>query len=264
MKKLLTVCAACLVAGMAAARVESQIVGYQTKTADTTLTIMGVNFQAVGGGEIAIVDLIDKDTPGLTAGLGSADSDNIQVYDTTASTFVTYFLGNGLNNKGQADPTKDGWIKGGEGSVTTDTLAVGQGFWYVAQNPSSGIDLTTSGEVVMTATGSQTIAAGLNLIANPFPVDLPLNDADSDLRKGVAGLGSADSDNIQVYDTDAEGFVTYFLGNGLNNKGQADPTKDGWVKGGESSVTTDSLPAGSGAWYVSQGSGFTWEPVRPF
>jgi len=200
----------------------------------------------------------------LTAGLGSADSDNIQVYDTTLSTFVTYYLGNGLTAKGGAAPELDGWIKGGEGSVTTDTLAVGQGFWYVAQNPSSGIDLTTSGEVVMTATGSQTIAAGLNLIANPFPVDLPLNDADSDLRKGVAGLGSADSDNIQVYDTSLQTFVTYYLGNGLTAKGGAAPELDGWVKGGESSVTTDSLPAGSGAWYVSQGSGFTWEPVRPF
>ena len=261
----MTVCAACMVAGLVSAQVESQnIVGYQTDTTTTTLKMVGLNFKAVGGGEVAIADLIDKDTAGLTAGLSSVDSDNIQVYDTGAGGFVTYYLGNGLTAKGGSDPNLDGWIKVGDSAVTTDTIPAAQGFWFVAQNPGAGIDLTTAGEVDAVATNSVAIVSGLNQIANPYPADLPLNDTDSDLRKGVAGLSSVDSDNIQMYDTGAGGFVTYYLGNGLTAKGGSDPNLDGWIKVGEASVTSDSLPAASGAWYVSQGAGFTWEPVRPF
>ena len=49
---------------------------------------------------------------------------------------------------------------------------------------------------------------------------------------------------------DSGAYVAYFMCNGKVGKGTVDGGDGKWVKDGESVVTTDSIPAGKGAWFV--------------
>jgi len=91
MKKLMTAFAACALAGAVFAQVESQnIVGYQTQTINAEgsliinngkLTMLGLNWQAVGGSAYPIQSLFGGDAraAGLTADASSSQADQLQV-----------------------------------------------------------------------------------------------------------------------------------------------------------------------------------------
>lgn len=134
MKKLMTACAACVLAGMVSAQVESvNIVGYMSQTLTTKNNMIGLNFGAVGtGAAIPIVDLIPKNQDGLNAGANVTTGDNIQILGDSG--YVTYYLCNGNIGKGGAYlPAADGWVKFGELAVTTDTVPAGAAAWYISR-----------------------------------------------------------------------------------------------------------------------------------
>eukprot|EP01155_Anaeramoeba_flamelloides_P026034 Anaeramoba_flamelloidesa816258_221.p2 GENE.a816258_221~~a816258_221.p2 ORF type:complete len:146 (+),score=10.19 a816258_221:507-944(+) len=129
MKKLMTVCAACMVAGMVSAQVESQnIVGYQTASTDQSLYLVGYNFQAVGGGNELITDAFPKEN--FNADKHPADGgagDQLLVYVDGA--YTTYNLCDGYY-AGTYYAVIDGWVKGVEFSTTTEVIPAGAAFWY--------------------------------------------------------------------------------------------------------------------------------------
>ncbi|MDA3924035.1 MAG: hypothetical protein PF904_04965, partial [Kiritimatiellae bacterium] len=97
MKKLLTVCAACMVASLASAAVESQnIVGYNTVTLDKTWTIMAVNFTGVGNPELGLNDAVPY-SDGMTKGNTTSTADVLQIQ--TAVGYDVYYMINGLDAK---------------------------------------------------------------------------------------------------------------------------------------------------------------------
>ena len=63
------------------------------------------------------------------------------------------------------------------------------------------------------------------------------------------GNATTTSDNIQIMDNEGN-YDTYFLCNGLKGKGTVENGDGKWVKSTESVVTTDSLPAAKGGWFV--------------
>ena len=87
------------------------------------------------------------------------------------------------------------------------------------------------------------------LISNPYPCDLPLNNGIPYTEGMTKGNATTTSDNIQIMD-DEGNYATYFLCNGLKGKGTVENGDGKWVKSTESVVTTDSLPAGKGGWFV--------------
>lgn len=79
------------------------------------------------------------------------------------------------------------------------------------------------------------------------------------------GQSTESADNIQIM-TDDGNYDTYFLSNGHYGKNGAsyDPDLDGkWAKGGTATVTTDTLPAGKGAFYLSRTSEGTLKFLSP-
>jgi hypothetical protein len=267
MKKLVTAFAACALVGLVNAQVESvNVVGYITKTLTEKNNMVGLNFGKVGdGGAIAIVDLIPKDQPGLNAGAGVTVADNIQVL--VGAGYTTYYLCNGNIGKGGAYvPAADGWVKFGEAAVTTDTIQSGGAFWFISQSATAGnpVNLTLAGQVATDATLTKSIQPGLNMIANGYAADIAFANPETGLSVGVKGAGSAVADNIQVLASGA--YTTYYFCNGNIGKGGAYvPAADGWVKFGESAVTTDTVPAGAAAWYISRGTeAFDWVCPRPY
>lgn len=266
MKKLVTAFAACALAGLAFAQVESvNIVGYMSQTLTAKNNMIGLNFGSVGdGAAIPIVDLIPKDQAGLNAGAGSDVSDNIQVLGDSG--YTIYFLCNGNIGKGGAYvAAADGWVKGGESVVTTDTIPVGGAFWFISQTAATTpVTLTLAGQVAIDATLTKSIKPGLNMIANGYAADIAFADPAAGLSVGTKGVGSDVADNIQVLA--GGGYTVYFFCNGNIGKGGAYvAAADGWVKGGEAVVTTDTVPAGASAWYISRGAtAFDWVCPRPY
>ena len=271
MKKLVTACAACALAGAVFAQVESvNIVGYQTSTINPTgsliigggkLNMLGLNWQAVGGGSYAIQDFFGGDAVG--AGLiGNADgglADQIQVWGGAG--YSVYYLSDGtgyaeLDNK---------WIKfGGDGTATTDTLTPGTGFWLVSRSTGSNEALVQAGEVKpdLTATlnlfGTGVGFGGLTMFANPYPADIVLNGTFDWSAAGATGNADGGlADQMQVWG--GAGYSVYYLSDGtgyveLDNK---------WIKfGGDGTATTDVLPAGAGAWYKTV-SAANWSLTLP-
>jgi len=267
MKKLMTACAACVLAGMVSAQVESvNIVGYMSQTLTTKNNMIGLNFGAVGtGAAIPIVDLIPKNQEGLNAGANVVTGDNISVLGDSG--YVTYFLCNGNIGKGGAYvAAADGWVKGGESAVTTDAIQVGGAFWFISQTaaPAAPVTLTLAGQVAADATITKTIKPGLNMIANGYAAEIAFADPATGLSVGTKGANVITADNISILA--GGGYTTYFFCNGNIGKGGAYvAAADGWVKGGDSAVTTDTVPAGAAAWYISRGAAnFDWVCPRPY
>ena len=67
------------------------------------------------------------------------------------------------------------------------------------------------------------------------------------------GNGTATADQIQIQDGKG-GYSIYYMSNGKNAKGGDVAGLDGkWAKDGTTAVSTDTLPAGKGAWFARKG-----------
>ncbi len=169
MKKLMTVCAACLVATMAAAQVESQnIVGYQTLTASGQYYSSGPTFITVGSttGEWKL---------GSIVGTGMIpQADVIQFLSTTtAGTYLTATYVD-LDAAG-GDAELVGWYDFDlENMLNDQTFAAGTAF--LCNFSSAGVELQYAGEVLQGSTTLDLSGQQYPFIANFTPVDLTLGD----------------------------------------------------------------------------------------
>ena len=101
------------------------------------------------------------------------------------------------------------------------------------------------------------------MIANGYAAELAFANPVTGLSVGTKGVNAAVSDNIQVLG--GAGYSIYFFCNGNIGKGGAYlPAADGWLKFGESTVTTDTVPAGAAAWYIARGTNFNWVNSAPY
>ena len=247
------------------AQVYSQnIAGYTTVTLDKQYTIVGLNFEDCAGGPILLQDAVPYAT-GMTKGADDTTADCIQIQKTSG--YDTYYLSNGAVGKGTNPALEGKWVKLGETPVqaSTNTLGVGTAFWYLARNPSSTFKVAMAGQVLVSSTTNITVNLSAKHIANPFPVDLPLNNGIPYTVGMTKGADDTTADCIQIQK--ASGYDTYYLSNGAVGKGTDPALEEKWVKLGETpaKATLDSIPVGKGAWYMRRGAAdFTVEVVRPF
>jgi hypothetical protein len=256
MKKLITAAMAlALFAGIASAQVNSDnIVGYQSHaTVGGNYNLPAVQWNSVGGGNVAISNLF-ADTSMLTQGSGLVDADYIQVWNPVTSGYAQYFL---YNDESGYNPEWDGeWLDNSNPAAgpTGETLAPGSAFWLLRQ---SGVDtnLVSAGEVASVAQFTFNITKNnYNMIANAYPTDLQINSTNFviDITKAVQGSGLVDADYIQVWNPVTSGYAQYFL---YNDESGYNPEWDGkWLDNSNPAAgpTASGLPAGFGAWYLSQ------------
>ena len=158
----------------------SNIVGYTKLDVSAGSAILGQQFQSVGGSSnplSAIVPSGDFDEWG---------TDSIQVWD--GSDYVDYIY-YGEDAGGVGADGLAGWGDVDQAEIN-ETIVPGQGFWV---NASGDATITVSGEVPSGNTID--IAAGLNLVSSPIPVEI-------DIQK-VVPSGDFDewgTDSIQVWD----------------------------------------------------------------
>ncbi len=177
MKKMLAVCAACMVAGLASADVTSDnIVGFIS-----TQSVEGFNWVApmlttVGADTVALKDVSISDGGAGTIGFGG---EIIMVLDEVGDVTASYSYAEGA----------DGYVWNDDltGDVANDVFVPGSAFAvYLAD----GLTLSVCGEVTNPQDVTLTTIEGFTFTGNPFPVDISVQDiAISDGGAGTIGFG---------------------------------------------------------------------------
>jgi len=219
MKKIIatTTLVAALAAVTAQAVESANIVGYAKKTvASGSFEIVSPQFSGTEAGT-ALGDAFGT-VPDLTV---------IYVWNGSGYTEYTFFLEDGLGGN---------WYDGGFANANAVVLDKGDSVWLKAG--SSEATPIMSGEVPSADSVTNSISAGFNLIANPYPVALALDDIDLG--------GVADLDVIYVWNGSGYTEYTYFLEDGLGGN---------WYDGGFANAGGIQIPVGTGFWMKSASGG---------
>ena len=228
--------------------------------------MIGLCFKGVASDELTVQQAVPY-SDGMTKAMLSANADNLQVMGDDGQ-YTNYFLSNGQYGKA-SNPSYnaelDGkWLKTA-GTACTDTIKVGQAFWYVSKAASTTPhSITVAGAVLTSTDDPKTIKETYNLYANPYACDVPLN-GNLIVTGGTKAMLSANADVLQVMGADGQ-YTNYFLSNGQYGKA-SNPSYnaelDGkWLKTA-GTACNDSLPAGASFWYVSQSQAGTVQLVNP-
>ena len=250
MKKLMF--AAAVAAGLAAIGdgiESSNTVGYNTVTINKEFTILGIPFTGTTGAAMSIQDAVPY-CEGMTKGNGSGAADSIQIMDSEGN-YDVYFMCNGYRAKAAISGGDGKWVKtDGSAVVSAATMPAGTPFWFVSKNYSTPYTITVAGQVLSTSSEQTPLNVTYQLIANPYPCDLPLNNGIPYVEGMVKGNGSGAADSIQIMDADGN-YDVYFMCNGYRAKAAVSGGDGKWVKTDGSAVVSDAvLPAGKGGWFV--------------
>ena len=231
------------------------MVGYQQITIDKQYTILGCNFKNADNTVYSISNFIPY-VEGMVTAKTQVGADQIQVRQPD-TTYKIYFMCNGYYGKGTGtyyENLDKQWVSASTpGSVTTDTIANGTGFWFIRPTETfEPITLTVAGGVETLDVSTKPLEQQYNIVANPYPVDLPVTNIPY-----AAGMVTAKTqvgaDQIQVRQPDTT-YKIYFMCNGYYGKGAGtyyENLDKQWVAAATpGSVTTDTIPAGQGFWYI--------------
>ena len=174
-------------------------------------------------------------------------ADQIQLYDGVSSSYTAYYLrGSGTE-----------WRKVGTTTVA-NKVPVPPGTGVFISKKTASVNITATG-AVRNNDFSAPYAAGLQLLAPAFPVDISPAGIGAVATNGWTGNNSAASaDQIQVYNSTAGSYDSYYLrGSGTE-----------WRKVGTTTVVTSNNVATSGqAYFVSRkasdNNNYLVNPVTP-
>ena len=212
----------------------SNIVGYNKVTLSPGLSIVGENFVAVGGADNPIQSIVPE------SGVDVWGGDSIRIWNGSKYTNYYYF---GVDADEGSEGLSDGTSGWGDlnGDPIDETISADTGFWVQVQNSAT---ITLSGEVGE----SQPVAlsAGLNLICNPQPCSIDIQDI-----VPVSGIDVWGGDSIRIWDGSKYTNYYYF---GVDADEGAEGLSDGtagWgdLNGDPVSVT---IPIGKGFWVNTQ------------
>ena len=242
MKKLATLAAlAALALPVIATEVtSSNVVGYQKLAIPANgYALLANPFVQIGTGSstpegYALNDMFIDDTENSTAGRAATQGDQIQTWDSARQGYSTYFFSSWVNK----------WAGSNPRAATEDAFNFGDGYWYLNRSDSA-FELTVSGEVSEQEVTVTLIANGFTLVCNPFPADLPLNSESINWVSAgaTAGRAATQGDQIQIWNTETQGYTTYFFSSWVNQ----------WAGSNPRAATADSIPAGQGFWYLNRG-----------
>ena len=246
---MIAISALCAAVAFQSSAVESGIVGYQTVDAPAAgnYKALSVAFDNIGeSAEFPIAELITCASPkGGAAAITTADQ--IWLWDTDANDWVKYYY------RKVGTQAAVGWCKAGETTVTTDTIGAGETFFFRRGGGGAATTLMLSGavkEFTAQAVYDAPSAGNYKFIGYPWPVALPI--AGFEKFQGAPKGGAAaitTADQIWLWDTEANDWVKYYY------RKVGTQTAVGWCKAGETTVTTDSIPAGVGFFFRRGGGG---------
>lgn len=233
------------------------ICGLMNVPSTTTYTMIAVPWVTVGNSSeeatMKVANLVKTDT--LTAGDETTAGDELYYYDGTA--YFRWVLKT-VDGKRAWTPTattlKD--AKGADVTVTAPdegyALNRGKGLFLVRQNTAAEIWLYgqyDASAVSVAVTAGTTLSPAYTMIANPNATDYDLNGTDTKVTGAVGDQILLGDGGVTLYTYKANGWTKTTTVkktiNGVERTFKSDTTEG---------VT---IPAGTGAWYVSKGGSLT-------
>ncbi len=217
------------------------------------LNLLGSQFVEVG--TEAALDINDLVTPSADLA-GMTDSYEFQTFLMTwdGANYVTYgYCGEGQGEGLFGDPSWNAkWI-----SVNMDALAIvdisaGTGFWVQTSGDST---VTMMGQVASAESTSVDVTAGLNLISSSYPK--AINVQDVVVSSDIPGMTDGYEFQTFLMTWDGANYVTYgYCGEGQGESLFGDPSWNAkWISVNMDGVADATLPAGSGFWVQTTGTG---------
>ena len=211
--------------------------GYTTKTLESNKWyLISSGFEAVGGNALSIQDFIT----GLTPGYEVYDAPNIQYWDGTELKTIIYADGVWSEEAGDFIV---GWVDPMSGNIATIDAGAGFGCWI--KLPYSG-SITCAGQVVSADTKTKDISTTWELIGNPYPIALDINNKEQfDCSQLTPGYEVYDSPNIQYWDQTE--LKTLIYADGVWSEDAGDFIV-GWVDPMSGNMMTEKFSACTGFW----------------
>ena len=235
MKELVTVFAACAIAGAVVAA-DSNVVGYNTLPPDGPWSMLGISFTECAGGALKL----DKLEGAFTSG------DQIQVPFTMSDGFTPDFVTYQYLTEADDLVDADGWYDGGWSYIgDTVELSQGEGVWYYSASGIKGV--TVAGEVSKNVF-SKTFVEPFTMTSSGFPVKFNPNAANFT-------WSMSSGDQIQIPFTMSDGFTPDFITYQYLTESEDLVDVDGWYDGGWALVDNVIADVGQGFWVYSQNGG---------
>jgi hypothetical protein len=218
MKKTLTIAAAALISASAFAQTvtSANIVGYsKTDLTASQIKILAPQFPAANTNGVTLADAFS----------GVVDLSKVHTWDGTQYASYLYSSVGG------------GWFDAGT-FAPADNVLIEQGDAVWLENGATTTNVVMSGDVPADASIDVTVVAGINMVANPYPVKLALVD--------IPNTFFASADKIHVWDGST---YTSYLYNGGN-----------WYNAGTFALSNDvTIDVGQGFWLeVASGGTLTF------
>ena len=214
------------------------IIGMQKIAVSSNLAIRSNPFQSALIGDVA--------GKSGRASSFSTIADNIQIFNATNQSYVTYFLG--------SNATLGAHWRLGSTPQTNFYLPPGVGYFYRSRSTTPWTN-TIVGDVVLAPAITNIIRPGLNLLSYPYSVSRNLTNLN--LKFGRASSFSTVADNLMIFNTSNQSYTTYFLGSNATLGVH-------WRLGG-SAVTNLILEPGAGFFYRSRLTNIVnWIETSPY
>ena len=194
----------------------------------------GITFENIGGD--ASYDLIKLDIKNVTGGDDQSTADFIQVWNPTTSGYTTFYY---YYEEEYADEA--GWYDaGGDAEPILDP---GTAFWYRAR-ATADKSITVAGAIDTVDDATVDLTSGkYNLVVNPFPAAIDLNNEETVVVKNVTGGDDQNTaDFVQIWNPVTSGYTTFYY---YYEEEYADEA--GWYDAGGDAEPA--FPAGTAFWY---------------
>lgn len=223
--------------------------------------MIGTSFQAIGvDNTISVQDIQASGLNGLDWD-SFVPGDTLMIWDASSQGYMTtlYYAGDEQTDSMTAMGGEAGtWFDMDGTFATADiTLENGDAFWIISST--DGAKATVKGEVPTTANGI-TIVSGFNMIANPYPKAVKINDLFT-----VTGLNGLDwdsfvpADTLMIWDPVSQGYMTtlYYAGDEQTDSmtGMGGEAGTWFDMDGTFATAETEIPAGGAFWILSSGTG---------
>ena len=223
--------------------------------------MIGTAFQNVGVEKsISVQDIKASGLTGVDWTFETESGDRLMIWDSSQQMYTQEFLYAGdtetedMLGYGAEAGT---WFDMNEFATAEYTLKNGDAFWILSSVPSATV--TIAGEVP-TDVEAITIRPGYNMIGNPFPIAVDVNDLFT-----VTGLTGVDwsfeteaGDRLMIWDPSSKMYTTELLYTGdtaseaMTEYGAEPGT---WFDMNEFATATTEIPVGGAFWIKSSGNG---------
>ena len=235
-------------AASAADVASANVVGYTKIQLNEGYNLIGSQFLNVGG---QIKDINDF----IVDGSGLLGLDDEGMYQTTmrvwdGSSYTYYgWLDSDDGTINEVPEWNNTWLKYDMSDVAIEDMDLGKGVWLITPNATS---ITVSGEVSSTNTYTMNVATGYNIIANPFPCEVSIQN----IKCNLDGLDDEGMYQTTMRVWDGSSYTYYgWLDNDDGTINEVPEWDNSWLLYDMSDLAKEKLKVGQAVWFIAPTDG---------